>query len=88
MGSNSPSFSSVVHLFLNLRGTGVSISPADLAQVEVWERQGIEPSLVEEIMRKLDVKRKAKSKSFPKTMKVIDQELRKFFELQESLKDG
>ncbi|MBX9703785.1 MAG: hypothetical protein K2X39_06495 [Silvanigrellaceae bacterium] len=65
-------FSTVLHLFLELRNKGISLSAIDIEVVEKWQNLGLEPEFIVTTMLSIAQEYKEKGKLFPSTLSAVD----------------
>ena len=70
-------WAAVVHLFLELRERGGTLSAHDLATLCRWQEQQINPEAVAEKMRELYTSCQARQKAFPASLKVLETRLKR-----------
>ncbi len=70
-------YSELVHLFIDLRGRGISLSSVDLDILKSWENNGLSPTLIARVMFEIESECKLKSKHFPNTLIPISRKLNK-----------
>jgi len=70
-------WAAVVHLFLELRERGGTLSAHDLATLCRWQEQQISPEAVAEKMRQLYTNCQARQKAFPASLKVLETRLKR-----------
>ncbi|BBH54213.1 hypothetical protein [Fluviispira sanaruensis] len=61
-------YSMLVHLFLDLRGRGLSLSSADLDILKSWEDAGLKPEFIAQVMFEYAEECKHKARPFPSTL--------------------
>lgn len=66
----------LVHLFLELRGRGMSLSSVDLDILKAWEDLDIKAEFIAQIMLEYAEECKQKSKNFPSTLLPISRKVR------------
>ncbi len=66
----------LVHLFLELRGRGMSLSSVDLDILKAWEDIDIKAEFIAQIMLEYAEDCKQKSKNFPSTLLPISRKVR------------
>ncbi|KAB8028600.1 hypothetical protein [Fluviispira multicolorata] len=66
----------LVHLFLDLRGRGMSLSSADLDILKSWEDMGLKPEFIAQIMFEYAEECKQKAKVFPATLLPLSRKVR------------
>jgi hypothetical protein len=69
-------YSMLVHLFLELRGRGMSLSSADLDILKSWEDSGIKPEFIAQIMIEYAEDCKQRSKHFPNSFLPLSRRVR------------
>lgn len=76
--SNQPplSFQALIHLYLELREKGLSLSAADLDIVKTWQSMGLNPEFVAYVMLDYAQECKKKSKPFPTSLVPIARKIR------------
>jgi hypothetical protein len=70
-------WATVVHLFLELRERGGTLSAHDLATLCRWQEQQISPEAVAEKMRQLYTNCLARQKAFPASLKGLETRLKR-----------
>lgn len=66
----------LAHLFLDLRGRGLSLSSVDLDILKTWEELGINPDFIAQVMLEYAEECKKKSKVFPSTLLPLSRRVR------------
>ena len=79
---SAPDFSRVVHLFVELRGKGLSLSAADLECLRGWSLQRIPSAALVEFLLGVSEECALEERGFPLTLKALDTRLRR------ALRDG
>jgi hypothetical protein len=74
--SPNDDYSILVHLFLDLRGKGMSLSSVDLDILKAWEKAGIKAEFIAQIMLEYAEECKQKSKNFPVTLLPLSKKVR------------
>lgn len=69
-------YSMLIHLFIELRGRGMSLSSADLDIFKAWEDSGIKPEFIAQIMVEYADECKQKSKHFPNSLLPLTRKVR------------
>jgi len=70
-------YSELVHLFIDLRGRGISLSTIDLDILQSWEKNNLGVTLIAKIMFEINSECKTKNKNFPNTLEPISRKLNK-----------
>lgn len=70
-------YSELIHLFIDLRGRGISLSTIDLDILQSWQKNNLAIQLIAKIMLEISVECKAKNKHFPNTLEPISRKLDK-----------
>jgi|LauGreDrversion4_2_1035121.scaffolds.fasta_scaffold3760427_1 hypothetical protein len=61
-------YAMLAHLFIELRGKGLSLSTADLDILKSWELSGIKAEFIANVMHEYAEECKQKSKNFPNSL--------------------
>lgn len=76
LGTQNSEYSMLAHLFLDLRGRGMSLSSVDLDILKAWENSGIKAEFIAQIMLEYSEECKQKSKHFPATLLPLSRKVR------------
>jgi hypothetical protein len=76
LGTQNFGYPMLVHLFLELRGKGMSLSSVDLDLLKAWEDADIKAEFIAQIMLEHAEECKKKSKNFPSTLLPISRKVR------------
>lgn len=68
-------YSELTQLFFYLRGSGVSLSAADLDILSFWEKEGIQPAFIAQVMFDIKEECQIKGKTFPLSFAAINRRL-------------
>jgi len=67
----------VTKIFIEFRNKGVSLSSIDMDILNSWEQNGLDPNFICQIMTELYLDGKKKSRTFPTSLRPIDQHINK-----------
>ena len=76
LGTPDSGYPMLVHLFLDLRGKGMSLSSVDLDILKAWEDSGIKADFIAQVMLEFADECKQKSKNFPTTLLPLSRKVR------------
>ncbi len=68
-------YSLIASLFIDLRGKGVSLSSADLETISAWEKDGLKPEFIMQVMLEYADECNKKAKNFPGSLAPISRRL-------------
>lgn len=68
-------YSELTHLFFYLRGSGVSLSAADLDILSFWEKEGIHPAFIAQVMMDIKEECQIKGKNYPGSFAAVHRRL-------------
>lgn len=68
-------YSDLMHLFFNLRASGMSLSSADLEILNFWEKEGIKPEFIAKVMLEMEEECRNKGKIYPRTFVPISRKV-------------
>lgn len=70
-------FCELIHLFIDLRGRGLSLSTFDLDILNAWEKDGLNVEFIAKTMYEIAYECKEKNQNFPNTLLPISRKLNK-----------
>jgi hypothetical protein len=76
LGNEEFEYPMLAHLFLDLRGKGMSLSSVDLDILNAWENSGLKAEFIAKVMLEYFDECKQKSKVFPASLLPISRKVR------------